>query len=105
MNEQAHDPRSDLTITTVRATPVNIPLEAPYRWSAGVFPGFTRTIIEIEASNGAVGIGEAGSYHAARLIEEGLGPALVGASPYNLGACENRCLPSTRVEPSRQRRT
>jgi glucarate dehydratase len=90
-------PSSDLIIAAVRATPVNIPLEAPYRWSAGLFPGFTRTIIEVEASNGAVGIGEAGSHHAARLIEDELGPALVGADPYNLGACERRCLPPVRV--------
>ena len=89
--------QSDITIAAVRATPINIPLEAPYRWSAGLFPGFTRTIVEVEASNGAIGIGEAGSHHAARLIEEQLGPALIGADPHNLGACERRCLPPVRV--------
>ena len=89
--------RSDVTIASVRATPVNIPLEAPYMWSAGLFPGFTRTIIEVEASNGAVGIGEAGNHRAARLIEDELAPALLGADPYNLAACERRCLPPVRV--------
>lgn len=89
--------RESVTVSVVRATPVNIPLRAPYRWSAGTFPGFTRTIVEIEASNGAVGIGEAASHRAARIVAEELGPRLVGADPFNLGICERRCLPPVRV--------
>lgn len=88
---------ADVTVAAVRVTPINIPLRAPYRWSAGIFPGFTRTIVEVEASNGAIGIGEAGSYRAARVIEDDLGPRLIGANPFNLGACERRCLPPIRV--------
>ena len=35
-----------MKITAVRATPINVPLEAPYRWSYGAFPGFSKSIID-----------------------------------------------------------
>lgn len=89
--------RDTVTVSAVRATPVNIPLRAPYRWSAGIFPGFTRTIVEIEASNGAIGIGEAASYRAASIITDELAPRLIGADAFNIGVCERRCLPPVRV--------
>ena len=33
-----------MKITAIRATPVNIPLEAPYLWSYGSLAGFSKTI-------------------------------------------------------------
>ena len=86
-----------VTIASIRATPVNIPLEAPYRWKAGLFPGFSRTIVEVEASNGLTGIGEAGSSEAARIIHDHLAGRLIGEDPINLGACERAALPPHRV--------
>ena len=83
------------TITAVHATPVSIPLETPYRWAAGIFPGFSRTIVEVESSEGPVGIGEVGSAADARIIEEPLGPRLAGADPLDHANCERRALPSS----------
>jgi hypothetical protein len=48
-----------MKITGVRATPVNVPLEAACVWSCGTLPGFTRTIIEVETDEGLAGIAEA----------------------------------------------
>lgn len=45
-------------IAGIRATPVNVPMRHPYRFSFGVLRSFTTTIIEVEDSDGAVGIGE-----------------------------------------------
>lgn len=91
------DSRGSARITNVRATPVNIPLEAPYRWSVGTFPGFSKTIVEVETDLGVTGIGEAPNPYVAGLIESGLGPSLTGADPYDLADCERRCLPPIRV--------
>jgi len=49
------------TIAAIRATPVTVPLEAPLRHSNGTHWGrFVRTIVEIETSDGYVGLGEMG---------------------------------------------
>jgi glucarate dehydratase len=84
------------TISSVRATPISIPLEAPYHWSCGFVAGFSRTIVEIETSDGILGLGESPSPADAALINEVLGPLLLGADPYDHVDCERRCVPSLR---------
>jgi glucarate dehydratase len=50
-----------LKITDIRATTVTVPLEAPLRHANGVHWGrFVRTIVEVEADNGLIGLGEMG---------------------------------------------
>ena len=49
-----------MKITAIRATPINLPIEAPYLWSFGWLPGSSRTVVEVETSEGLVGLGEAG---------------------------------------------
>ena len=50
-----------MKITDVRATTVSVPLEAPLRHANGCHWGrFVRTIVEVEADNGLVGLGEMG---------------------------------------------
>ena len=44
-------------ITAVRATPINVPLVAPYHCSVGVYQGFSTTVVELETQDGVVGIG------------------------------------------------
>ena len=52
---------SATTISRIRATPVTLPLEAPLRHSNGAHWGrFVRTIVEVETSDGYVGLGEMG---------------------------------------------
>src|SRR5690349_24760005 len=50
-----------MKIVDLRATTVTVPLEAPLRHSNGTHWGrFVRTIVEIETSDGYVGLGEMG---------------------------------------------
>jgi glucarate dehydratase len=52
---------SATTIRAIRATPVTVPLEAPLRHSNGAHWGrFVRTVVEVETSDGYVGLGEMG---------------------------------------------
>lgn len=83
-----------VTITAIRATPVSIPMSYAYKWGSGTYDGFTRTLVEVETSAGVTGVGECGTSRDARLIEEVLGPLLIGADPLNLAACEARAVPS-----------
>ncbi len=50
-----------MRIADIRATTVTVPLEAPLRHANGCHWGrFVRTIVEVEADNGLVGLGEMG---------------------------------------------
>jgi glucarate dehydratase len=52
---------SKTTIQSIRATPVTVPLEAPLLHSNGAHWGrFVRTVVEVETSDGYVGLGEMG---------------------------------------------
>jgi glucarate dehydratase len=84
---------SGATIQAVRVTPVNVPIEAAYPCSVGVFAGFSKTVVEVESDQGAVGIGEAPNPFAAGVIETRISPKLIGADPYDLADCERRCVP------------
>ncbi|MGL5012005.1 MAG: mandelate racemase/muconate lactonizing enzyme family protein, partial [Paracoccaceae bacterium] len=82
-----------MKIKAIRATPVLIPLEAPYLWSYGALDGFTKCVVEVETSDGLVGIGEAPSHGAARIIDA-FAERLVGMDALDLVALERRVLPS-----------
>ena len=47
-----------MKITDLRATPVNIPFTAPYRFSYGSIASLTKTIVEVETDDGVTGLGE-----------------------------------------------
>src|SRR5512132_2927842 len=50
-----------MRISDIRATTVTVPLEAPLRHANGCHWGrFVRTIVEVEADNGLIGLGEMG---------------------------------------------
>ncbi|WP_020495519.1 enolase C-terminal domain-like protein [Sciscionella marina] len=77
-----------MKIVDVRATTVAVPLEAPLRHSNGAHWGrFIRTIVEIEADNGLIGLGEmGGGGESAQLAFAGLEPYLLGHDPAQLEA-------------------
>jgi glucarate dehydratase len=85
-----------MKIAAIRATPVNLPLEAPYLWSYGSLAGFSKTIVEVETSDGIVGLGEGPSPANAATIERSFAPRLVGRDPFDIQGAEERCLPSWR---------
>jgi glucarate dehydratase len=58
-----------------------------------VFAGFSKTVVEVESDDGAIGIGEAPNPFAAGVIDSRITPKLIGADPYDLADCERRCVP------------
>jgi glucarate dehydratase len=84
-----------MKITAIRATPVNIPLEAPYLWSYGSLAGFSKTIVEVETSDGIVGLGEGPSPANVATINA-FAERLVGRDPFDISAIEELCLPAWR---------
>lgn len=86
-----------LRIVDIRATTVTVPLEAPLRHSNGAHWGrFVRTIVEVEADNGLIGLGElGGGGESAERAIVGLKDYLVGTSPFELEALRFRiCNPT-----------
>ena len=81
-----------IRITGLRATPVNIPLEKPMWWTGGLYPGTSKTIIEIETDQGLVGLGEAPSIDVLGAIRA-MGERLGGADPLDIAGCESLCAP------------
>jgi glucarate dehydratase len=77
-------------IIDIKATPVTVPAEAPWRWSMGIETGTTRTIIELVTDEGITGIGE--TYGGARTLE-GLTTAktfVLGLDPLETGVLQHR---------------
>lgn len=85
-----------MKITAIRATPVNIPLEAPYLWSYGALDGFSKTIVEVETDQGITGLGEGPSPANVATIERVFAPRLIGRDPIDIQGAEELCLPSWR---------
>ena len=85
-----------MKITAIRATPVNIPLEAPYLWSYGSLAGFSKTIVEVETDQGITGLGEGPSPANVATIEKSFAPRLIGRDPFDITGAEQLCLPSWR---------
>src|SRR5688500_18638746 len=77
-----------MKITDIRATTVAVPLEAPLLHSNGAHWGrFIRTIVEVEADNGLVGLGEmGGGGESAEAAFRALAPYLIGHDPFQLEA-------------------
>jgi glucarate dehydratase len=75
-------------ITDIRATTVAVPLQAPLLHSNGAHWGrFVRTIVEVEADNGLVGLGEmGGGGESAEAAFRALAPYLEGHDPFELEA-------------------
>lgn len=77
-----------MRIADIRATTVAVPLEAPLRHSNGAHWGrFVRTIVEVEADNGLIGLGEmGGGGESAESAFRALKPYLEGHDPFQLEA-------------------
>jgi glucarate dehydratase len=77
-----------MRIVDLRATTVAVPLEAPLLHSNGAHWGrFVRTIVEVEADNGLVGLGEmGGGGQSAEAVFRAVRPYLVGHDVFHLEA-------------------
>ena len=85
-------------VSDVRATPVNIPLEAPYRFSYGSIASLTKTVVEVETDDGAIGLGEIASGDQAAGVAR-LRDRLIGLDILDLNEAERRCVPAMRGTP------
>ncbi|HEX3814868.1 MAG TPA: enolase C-terminal domain-like protein [Mycobacteriales bacterium] len=77
-----------MKIVDIRATTVTVPLQAPLLHSNGAHWGrFVRTIVEVEADNGLIGLGElGGGGQSAEDAIRGLSSYLLGHDPFRLEA-------------------
>src|SRR3984893_3507947 len=75
-----------MRIRDIRATTFTVPLEAPLRHANGCHWGrFVRTIVEVEADNGLVGLGEmGGGGESAEAVFRAMKSYLVGHDPARL---------------------
>src|SRR6266478_6294364 len=75
-----------MKITDIRPTTVTVPLEAPLRHANGCHWGrFVRTIVEVEADNGLIGLGEmGGGGESAEAVFRAMKTYLVGRDPARL---------------------
>lgn len=82
------------SIASVRATAVNVPMVAPYRFSFGRLAAFTTTIVEVTDTDGVTGLGESPHGDEVAMVER-LGSRLVGLAPDALNEAEGRCVART----------
>jgi muconate cycloisomerase len=76
-------------IADIRIRPLLLPLKQPYHWAYGVRENFAVNLIEVETTDGAVGVGEctvAPDQAALALILERLKKPFRGQSPYDVTA-------------------
>ncbi len=85
-----------MKITNVKATPVNVPLETPFWWTGGQYPGTSKTIIEVETDEGLTGLGEAPSASLAPAVQD-LAPRVIGKDPLDIADIESVCIPPWQI--------
>ncbi len=87
-----------MKIRSIRATPVNIPFRAPYRFSYGSIASLTKTVIELLTEDGVTGLGEcADGDRAAEVMTAG--EKLIGLDIRDIHAAEARIVPAMRYTP------
>lgn len=79
-----------MKVVDVRATPVYVPMHHPLRWSFGVEPGLTRTVVELITDEGLVGLGESnGGQSLAQAVLE-CKPLYIGMDPLEVSKLAKR---------------
>ena len=87
-----------MKIADIRATPVNIPFVAPYRFSYGAMASVTKTVIELVTDDGIVGLGEvADGDRSADVMKQK--DKLVGLDLRDIHTAERRVVPAMRYTP------
>lgn len=91
-----------MKIADVRAYPVGVPLEEELRWGAMAVRTKGGIVVEVESSDGLVGIGEAGfsaEYFATvgPLVNDQLGPMLRGRDPRDISALWHDMMKATHM--------
>ncbi len=87
-----------MKITAIRATPVNIPLRAPYRFSYGSIASLTKTVVQVETDQGVTGLGECADGNRAADVMA-LEERLVGLDIRDINTAETRSVPAMSYTP------
>jgi glucarate dehydratase len=87
-----------MKIRAIRATPVNIPLRAPYRFSYGSIASLTKTIIEVETEEGVVGLGECADGNRSADVQA-VAPRLIGQDVRAITTLQNLVVPGMSYTP------
>jgi glucarate dehydratase len=85
---------SSTKIARVTSTAVSVPMRDAYSFSVGKVAGTTRIIIEVETSDGIVGVGETFQEWTQQIVDKVLAPRLIGENPFNLERLSSKCLPT-----------
>jgi glucarate dehydratase len=85
-----------MKITDIKVTPVNMPMVIPYHWTAGLYPGTSKIILEVETDEGITGLGEAPSTDCLAHIET-MKQRLSGRDPIDIAGCESVCVPPWQI--------
>ncbi|MBF0209426.1 MAG: mandelate racemase/muconate lactonizing enzyme family protein [Desulfamplus sp.] len=85
-----------MKISNIRITPVNIPMEIPYLWTAGLYPGTSKVVIEVETDEGITGLGEAPSDHLIPVISS-MAKRIIGQDPLDIALLESLCVPPWQI--------
>lgn len=76
-----------MRITGMDVTPVAVPFHAPEMWAYGGRRGLTSVLVELHTDEGLTGLGEAGAYPSAPIVEAvlaSIAPLVVGESPFDV---------------------
>ncbi|MBC8036978.1 MAG: mandelate racemase/muconate lactonizing enzyme family protein [Rhizobiales bacterium] len=87
-----------MKIAALRATPVNIPFRAPYRFSYGSIASLTKTVIELVTGEGVIGLGECADGDRSADVMQ-LEERLKGLDIRDIATAERRCVPGMRYTP------
>lgn len=87
-----------MKIQSIKATPVNIPFVAPYRFSYGAIAALTKTVIELRTQDGVVGLGECADGDRAADIEA-MGERLIGHDIRLVTEARVACVPGMAYSP------
>lgn len=87
-----------MIIRSIRATPVNIPLRAPYRFSYGSTGSLTKTVIEVLTEDGVTGLGECADGDRAADVAA-MAARLIGRDLRDIGPARQACVPGMGYTP------
>ncbi len=87
-----------MKITAVRATPVNIPFTAPYRFSYGSMASLTKTVVEVDTDTGVTGLGEVADGDRAEDVKT-MAERLIGLDVRKVTLAEQRVVPQMLYSP------
>lgn len=77
----------------MNVTPVAVPFRVPEMWAYGGRRGLTSVLVELHTDEGLTGIGEAGAYPSAPIVEavlDSVVPLVVGESPFDIERISKR---------------